>query len=700
MPTMFSESAWSTQELAAIEELQQKISATRRTLGLSTTPISPTERESDFLRLWNERLPQVQAISLSLWDTALQRTCLQPEDRFLFLKTLSPFAELPLNREQIYALRLQAEETARQASRQQTGSTETTLDEIYERFGHESGLTPEQVTACVQAEHTLERILARPLVPILQLAQTAHAQGKAILILADTVLDKNHLFEILHHIGYPLTPNLLFTTAAYRANLANGGLIRRAAKALSISPQQILHIGHDPEIDASAARLADASCLLHPYSPPVTASVQHQSLDVRHTESLLRGTACTLTFPPSLPPDDQSFWLQLGALSVGPMLTCFILWLAAQWQRQHIQHAYFLGRSGHLLHQIYLILQQQHPELPPAEHLHASRRAYLLPTLGCQYSPDLPTLFRGYGSCPVSELLSQLDLDPELFVSALNKAGFHSPETPIDPRQNPVRLQRLFRDPDLLGALTERAQGEREILLRYLQQQHLTTDCPTALVDLGWNNTATKSLLSILHHEEIHHNLTGFHLLTLPGAQAPQLVDYHYHSYLAHNGEPLSLSQTLSTGRALLYTLCAADQPPLRYFTHLQNSVKPHHNPLPTDPEQTAQLNTLHQGIFAYAQAIFQSPLHTTLLETPPEIAVAEFTRLALAPTSEEALKLGALHYLNGSPHPRPLAVFPHDSLSPQELLTTYQQAEWKPGLLHQQTPQSWLLRQLVEEDA
>ncbi|PAW76079.1 MAG: hypothetical protein B9S32_16365 [Verrucomicrobia bacterium Tous-C9LFEB] len=699
MPTMLSESAWSAQELAAIEELQKKVSATRRTLGLSTTPVSSTEQETEFLRLWNELLPQVQAVSLTLWDTALQRTCLQPDDRFLFLKTFPPFTDLPLSREQIYALRIQAEEAARQAGRQQTGSTEITLDEIYERLGREAGLTPPQISDCIQAEHKLECLLARPLVPILQLVQSAHAQNKTILILADTVLGKNHLLELLLHAGYPLTADTLFTTAECRTSLANGSLLRKAAKALSIPTHQILHLGHDPEADATAARLAEAPCLLHPYSTSNSPSAQHQSLDVRHAESLLRGTARTLTFPPSLPPDDQSFWLQLGALSVGPMLTCFTMWLASQWQRQHIQHAYFLGRSGQLLHQLYQILQQHHPELPPAEHLHASRRAYLLPTLGCQYSPDLPTLFMGHGACPVAELLAQLDLDPTLFATAITKAGFHSPETPIDPRQNPVRLQRLFRDPDLLGALTERAQGEREILLRYLQQQRLTTDCPTALVDLGWNNTATKSLLSILHHEEIHHNLTGFHLLTLPGAQAPQLVDYRYHSYLSHNGEPLSLSQTLSAGRALLYTLCAADHPPVRYFTHLHNSIKPLYNPLPPDPEQTAQLNTLHQGIFAYAHAIFHSPLHTTLLDTPPEIATAEFARLAITPTPEEARKLGALHYLNGAPRPRPLALFSHDTLSPQELLSTYQQADWKPGLLHQHTPQSWLLRQLVEQE-
>lgn len=693
---MFPESAWSAQELAVIQKLQEKVAATRQVIGLTDTHPHQAEREAEFLRLWNELLPQVQAVSLTLWDTALQRACLQPDDRFLFLKTLPPFDLLPLSREQIYTLRLQSENLAREASRQQTGSVEIDLDEIYERFGSEAGLNPEQVAACAEAEHTLERILARPLVPILQLAQAAHAQNKTILVLADTALHKNNLVELLQQAGYPLTPTQLFTTAEHRTSLANGSLLRRAAKSLSLPTHQILHLGQDPEIDATAARLAEAPCLLHPYGPPTAPTTQHQALDIRHTESLLRGTARTLTFPPSLPPDDQSFWLQLGALSVGPLLTTFTLWLAAQWQRQHIQHAYFLGRSGQLLHQLYQALQQHHPELPPAEHLQASRRAYLLPTLGCQHSPDLSALFTGYGACPVAELIAQLDLDPTLFTAAFIKAGFHSPETPIDPRQNPVRLQRLFRDPELLNALTERAQAEREILLRYLQQQRLTTGCPTALVDLGWNNTATKSLLTILHHEEIHHNLIGYHLLTLPGAQAPQLVDYSYHSYLAHNGEPLSLSQTLSEGRALLHTLCAGDQPPLRYFTLHHNSIQPYFHSHRADPEQAAQLHTLHQGILAYAHAIFQSPLHTTLFDTPPEIAATEFARLTLNPTAEEALKLGALHYLNGTPHPHPLATFPHPSLSPQELLATYEHADWKPGLLHQHTPQSWLLRQLA----
>lgn len=695
---MSTESAWLDQEWEEIRQLRQKITETRQALGLASDAPSQSEREIEFLESWNRLLPDADAVSIGLWGTALVRACLDADDRFLLLKDAAPFAVLPVTREQIHTLRIQSEQDAIQAQRQQTNSAPVTLQDIYARLGSELDLGPEQIAACLEAELNLERNLARPLPPILQLIQAAHAQNKIILLADESPLDHAFLLELLQRAGYPIESKHLFTTSDLRVNSGINGLLRKAAKTLGLAPKKILHLSCDPEADTPAARQSDTPSLIHPYPAFPFHHTRHQSLEVRHIESLLHGTAQAIP----LPENENTFWFQLGAQTLGPLLASFTLWLASQWREHHIQHAYFLGRTGPLLNNLYQILRQYHPDLPTSSHLHASRRAYHLPSLGCQHAPDLCSLLAHHCPCTVGDLLDRLNLDSGQFTDVLVKAGFHSPQSLIEYGQHSIRLQRLFRNPDLLAALDERAQIERTHLLLYLKQQHLVTDRPAALVDLGWNNTVTKSFLAILHHEEIHHHLQGYHLLTLPSAQAPQQPHYLYHSYLTENGEPLSLSEPFRNGRALLHTLCASLQSPLRHFAPGESKIEPVWNRHPFTPEQTAQLFDLHRGILAYAQSLFENPLHLSVYDPvciPPEIAAASTLPLLNSPTTEQARKLSSIPYYDGNANPRPLAAFPLENrapLNPSALLDIYERTVWKEGLLHLDTPESWLLQHLV----
>lgn len=695
---MSSECAWSVQDWKTIRQTYQKIVQTRRAFGSSPIHPSCPEVELDFLRRWNVSLSETKAVAIDLWGTALVRNCLAPDDRFLFLKEFPPFNSLAYSREEIYTLRLQAESDARQSRRQQSGFAEVTLHEIYTRLGQEIGLSEEQITAGIEAEHSVERCLARPNLPVLQLIQPLRDQGKECLFVAETPHDSHFLHELLTRAGYAVKIDHLFTSAEHRLPFSTGALLRKAAKSLSLPVSQILALTSEPTLDATFARQSEFSILSHPYAPSPTVPSPRRTLVLQPIASLLHGTARQLPF--TLPSVENPFWFQLGVRTLGPLLASFTLWLANEWNRQRIQHAYFLGRSGHLLLGLYQVLREHHPELPTAQHLHASRRAYLLPALGCTHAPEINALLHRQYPTPIGELLAAFELNPAHYTEAFDKAGFHSIDTPIDPEQNPIRLQRLFRQPEILSALNEQAQSERATLLGYLKQQQLITDRPAALVDLGGNTTTVRALLAVLQHEEIRHHLTRFHLLTLPGAETPQHPQYHYHSYLAHNGEPRSLSEPFTTGRPLFHALCSAYRPLVRYFAENDARILAICSPVTHTPEDQAKLHSLHQGILAYAQNLFSSPLHQLLLTNiPPEIAAENTLALLTHPTYEEASQLGALPDPDGGKNPPPLATLPygkHETPSPEQLLSLYHRTAWKPGLLHGETELSWYLRQLV----
>lgn len=685
---------WTRQDSDSLIKLHKKIQATRQQFGLELAQKQQEPLEEAFLKEWTQALPGAEAIALDIFDTALLRTILDSKDVFLFLKTLPPFESLPLSGESIRELRVQAERDMCEARRQQTGFAEASLTEIYGRFVSDVGLPADKIAQCIAAEQTIERALCRVNFPIQRLAQEAVESKKRLLFIADSCHEKEFLLELLERAGYSVSHESLFVSSESHQGKHNGALLRHACRSARLEPSTVLSIG-STKTDAEGARIAGMPHLTHPFTLATPRSrSRHGEWSALKKESLLRGTA--LSISRSQPKPDLAF--QLGCEVFGPVLTGFTFWLANRWREEHIKQAFFFSSGSAILHQVYQILRAVQPDLPTASILHASKRAFVVPSLGCEYSQDVMTLLAGGNRRPAREFFSYLDLKPEPLMEAFAYAGVRSLDDPIDPHTSPIRLVRLMRHPDVITALTRRSVIERKALLLYLEQKGGLKNHPCALVDFGGDNVIQRSLLSILNHEKISHNLTAYYLNTFSQAQTPQLPAYRYQSYLCHNGEPSDRAQLLDSCSALMRMACSQPGGFLRCFAKAKGKIEPVIEPLQFPEEQLGIIHSLHEGILACALAMVSHPLHNSLADIPPEIAADELTRFLSAPTPQEVSTLGTIEWNDDgeSASGQPLAAFGHESLDLQDLIDSYRKAAWKQGLLSLDTTQSWLLRELV----
>jgi hypothetical protein len=289
-------------------------------------------------------------------------------------------------------------------------------------------------------------------------------------------------------------------------------------------------------------------------------------------------------------------------------------------------------------------------------------------------------------------------MDPASFPDAFRRAGFSSPDEIVDHRGSTHKVVQLFCQPDVMAALSRRALLERKLLVRYLTQEGALDSKPIALVDVGWNNTIQRALLSVLDEEKIAHDLRGYYIGTLGNAQDSMLRNYRYAGYLFQNGEPHSLSEPATFCPELLELICVNFAGSLHTFTKGGGKIEPVFDPIEIPIEQADKIRVVHEGILAYARSLFSHPLRDRLTEISPAIAMEPLIRITARPTPQEARLVGALEHGDGagSQTRKPLAAFGHDSMAPDNLLDTYRNSYWKQGLLALDTPAAMLTRELV----
>jgi predicted HAD superfamily hydrolase len=691
---MALEQSWKARDSERAGQLHRNIQEARRELGLDFASSRRERREREFIALWNATLTRAKALSVDIFDTAIVRCLLAPNDVFLFLKEIAPFAGLPLGCEQIHELRRQAELDARALLRQRTGSVEVMLEEIYAGFVRKAALDPALIPDLVAAERTVELAVCRAHPIVRRLIRQAVEQGKSLLFVSDTFHSRDFLHQLLTQAGYSISPDRIFASCEFREGKYSGRLLLEACQALKLMPGEVAHLGDNAESDGKGAGIAGMPVLLHPYAASPVDPHRHHALGARRIESLLRGTIQTV----AKTEHKKEFWFELGCETFGPLLAGYVLWLITQWRRDKIEHVFFLLRDGLILRQVYEVFREMKPGLPASELLPSSRRAFAVPALSCDQTRNIDALLVSGNRRPAGEFLSRLDLDPAPFAEAFAQAGFQSRDEIVDHRDDPIRVLRLFRNKEVLAALSRRALVERKLLVRYLEQQRVSGDRPTALIDVGWNNTIQKSLLAVLDQEKIAHQLHGYYLGTLGAAQDFQLRDYRYRSYLCHDGEPVTLSDPIASCRVILEIVCTSFEGSLHTFTKVGGKIEPVFEPADSTPAQSEIVRAIHEGILSYARSLAAQRLLDGLGEISPEIAAGNLVRLITRPTPEEAERLGALEHGDGagSLTRKPLAAFGHDSLEPRALLDSYRNAYWKEGLLALDTAQSMNLRQLV----
>jgi predicted HAD superfamily hydrolase len=632
--------------------------------------------------------PQAKLVSFDIFDTLVVRKSATPQDEFLHLARVEPFAALALLPATLADARQEAEELARRDGYAKAGSTEVTLQAIHAVLAQRIGLSPALVPAMVAAEEQLELALCEAH-PVLQAwFERARGDGKTVWCASDTYHTAAFLTRLLEQCGYRMTGVRVFSSADLRANKSSGAMFRLMLAETAHAPHELLHIGDHPSSDGQMAESFGVATIVHPWASARPAD----DATLAPGDSLALGLAHigARTREPAAP-----FWWRFGYSVAGPLLSGFALWLQERFRADGIDRAYFLLRDGEILEAVYRTMCAATGG-PSTHLLESSRRAFALPA----YDAKRPTLWAQLSATentrPAREFLERLGVEAGSHAAAFRAAGFAHAEDLVDPRDGRAmrHIASLLQQPAIDRALSARSREERALLIAYLDEQGVLAGGRVALVDVGWNGTIQKSLVAALDLEQRTHALAGYYLGTLPQAHV-ETGGSQVSGYLCEAGRPSQRCRAVMELPQLLEFVCSTTRGSLRGFVREQGRVVPVHGAVDHDAAQQVSHTQMREGILAFAARFAAEGAAFGALTVSPDVALRRFARLVQRPTAEEAQHVGALRHGEGlaADRSRAFAAFTPANWNIDVVHRDLESAYWPAGLAAQRAPQALLLR-------
>lgn len=197
---------------------------------------------------WLSCFPAAKVLSLDCFDTLLWRKVAEPTDVFYALPTYDLFKTCGMTA----ASRMKGEMRARRLKGFKTGSTEVSVEEIYQAALPHA--TQEQICCLAAAEVEREIEYGFIFKPIVDLIAQAKARAMKVVIVSDTYFSQSQLQRLL----FTLMPDLadmidvVFCSSEHGASKA-GGIWQFVLPMLKVRPEEICHLGDSLVSDYQSA---------------------------------------------------------------------------------------------------------------------------------------------------------------------------------------------------------------------------------------------------------------------------------------------------------------------------------------------------------------------------------------------------------------------------------------------------------------
>ncbi|MGC9450635.1 MAG: HAD-IA family hydrolase [Oceanipulchritudo sp.] len=632
-------------------------------------------------------LGEASVLSLDVFDTVLGRRCARPEDVFLFMEE-----ELTATHGEVFKgfarFRAEADAPARRRAWEERQAGEIGLDDLCRELleAHPDWPVPAKDLAAL--EMRVESRLLYPLENGLRMFDAARSLGKRIVFTSDMYLPEAFCRERLEKAGFRGF-HAFFLSSSVGKLKYSGKLFAHLVDALGVPPHEILHVGDNPHTDGTQARRAGLKTLLVPKAIDQIGRFERNpwgGLASRTSESTRRSLLLGLS---ALGCQRESrledpFWYRVGFQVGGPLVYGYVAYLIGQLRNRGINKVYFLSRDGYILKQVYERVRSGIPGCPDPDYLFASRRALNFASITDLDPLAMDWLAEGVG-LTVGEFLKRISVPPERHLEAIRKAGFPGPEAPVIEGADYENLRLLFTR--MKEPILQAARGEKAAYLAYLKKKGVTTARPLVLVDVGWMTSIQHSFEKMLSPEVGNLEIEGYYLGSYPDAARRAGPASRHSHYLMAYGAPAHAMDIIRHCVCLVeFFFAAPERTFIRMKRNPDGSLEPVFAGFHENEKDLAALREIHRGILEYAEEAVRAGGEGGLMEVTPQEVLSLLNRLLVEPNTEEAHRLGDLHYADGygsyfqhSHMARPTG-FPGLGLSKAGWKQEFKQAHWRKG--------------------
>ncbi|MBP7216882.1 MAG: HAD hydrolase-like protein [Candidatus Omnitrophica bacterium] len=340
--------------------------------------------------------------------------------------------------------------------------------------------------------------------------------GRRIIFISDMYHSTDTLWQFIDALGVRSFFDAGYSSSDMLQTKSSGRLFRHVLEIEKIIPDDLVFAGDNIESDYRAAhRLGiQAVYVSDPYESARRVSVEvARDLTIKNQywsgyffKRALTSTATSDYLRPPSGIEDRLIEI------AGPLFILFILKLHERARELGIRKIYFVSRAGRVLQQMFHVLfPHTGPDAIETRYLYASRRSTLLASLD---SLDSPEAYDSLAVCywrTVRQLAHALQLDLGLCASSACACGIASIDEILESRLADKRLQQFLARPDVAQDFSKKRNGQRDLLLRYLIEEGLSSDKPVAFVDLGWHGSIQENIVRLLQRAGEKPQIHGFY---------------------------------------------------------------------------------------------------------------------------------------------------------------------------------------------
>lgn len=574
-------------------------------------------------------------ISFDVFDTLIKRDCAKPVDVFYGVETK---ADKEFQQDTHFAkARIQAEATARRK-----GHEEVTLDEIYSCLSLEISSDKVEQLKSWELEYEYELCQLNPLIKPVYDYCVKHK--KKVVIISDMYLPERVIADILDKVG--IHYEALFVSSSYMVTKAKGGLFTSVLKQLQIKPSDMLHIGDNKRSDylmpkalgIAAHHIAKNECInliidkrkkqTSPAYAALCAFVNTHA--AQHEWDALRLFSA------------MDFFSQVGYEAEGPLLYGYVNWLHEEFQKDGIQHAFFLARDGQLMQKAYQKLGN------PIEntYMYASRKALIIPTLWM--NPTISALSKCFAWNRreyFKTIVKNMGLEPADIEEQVRDAGFELNSLYVlETLWKDARFIALFEN-FLKEQMIKSSRQAYDLLVKYLNQIHFSGN--VAIIDIGWFGNMQRALLKVAAAAKIPVTIHGYYL----GLRATTSItrDANAKGYLFEPGKREDLDKKESTFNSIVEMMFTADHGSTKKYQEIEGKIAPFFSGWEYENYKSdyESIRACQKGAMAFIEDMERAKQHFTFY-SDPSFAFTNLERLGCFPSERMAAGFGDLHFEDG----------------------------------------------------
>jgi FMN phosphatase YigB (HAD superfamily) len=546
---------------------------------------------------------------------------------------------------------------------QSKGSDLYSLDEIYTQLGSSSP-TP-------QDEMDLEERLCFTVTEGRRLLTSARQRGQQVIFVSDMYLPGEFIRQLLEKHRLWLAGDRLYVSHEH-GMAKHGGLFGKICEELSLTPDQVQHIGDNLRSDVLAPRRLGIRTA-HFRATEFTRYEQEWARSGGEgVADAIRATR--LQFPEELDDRGQAVW-ETACGVAGPLFISYVLWLEQQAKELGIQRLYFISRDGLIFKKIFDSIFMGRPTSPESRYLHGSRQAWSGVRVARLTDEDIEWLTKPGTSVTLAKFAQRCDLAVEE-MTALPWAK--RPDKDESLSGSSLAEFRLFLRS---GLLRDRLQAAgRESCARasaYLRQEGLGMG-RYGLVDLGWFGNLQEYVQELVPENV---PIMGFYLDLRSRPRIQQ--EGRARAYL---GFPLLRGLDQSNSITLLEILAASPEGSVMGYREEKGAWESVRNTRDDEqgPEHWADLQ--HQAIIALAGEILLQPGVIQNIVPSNEVNWKNFCQFLRHPSFLEADAYGDISFVSNQEGGGGIILAPRVSLS--ESWVFFQKGFWKrqiswpPGMI------------------